>query len=89
MGELVDAGHSGHQQLLHGEFRRGVQVKPSPGIVKGFCEIGRQRHDMRFHAGRNLQTGRFDLGKTVGGENAAQGSDNAGARLQRRAAEAE
>src|SRR5690606_27768438 len=33
MAEAGDAGLARRQQLLHGEFRRGVEVEPLPGPV--------------------------------------------------------
>ena len=55
------------QQLLGGELRRGVQIERMAARVGG-DQLGRERMQMRFVAGRDLQDRGLDLGEIAGRE---------------------
>ena len=59
-GEVEDPPLAGRQQLLAGEFRRGVQISGvrSPS---GRHQLGREGMQMGLVAGRDLQDRRLDL----------------------------
>ena len=60
MGEAGDAGLARRQELLAGEFRRGVEVERRPRAV-GADGLGCEGMEMRLVARRDLERGRIDL----------------------------
>ena len=58
--EGEDAGLARGDQLLAGEFRRGVEIEPPPRAVRCLDRC-RHRVEMRLVAGRGLQNARLDL----------------------------
>jgi hypothetical protein len=71
------------EQLLAGEFRRGMQVVAPGAAVRG-REIGRKAADMGLVAGARLQGGGLDLLKIARFEPAPHSRAHAGAGLQSR-----
>jgi hypothetical protein len=69
--EAGDPPFAGRQQLLHGEFGRGVQIQgpADPVIADGG---GREGMQMRLVARRALQSGRIHHEETLGRQVAAQ-----------------
>ena len=51
---------AGREQLLGGEFRRGVQIERRPRAIRR-DQLGRERMQMRLVAGRDLQDRGLDL----------------------------
>ena len=60
VGEGENAPLAGRQQLLAGEFRRGVQIELLRLAVRP-DQLGREGVQMRLVAGRDLQRSAFDL----------------------------
>ena len=92
--EIEDARLAGRQQLLAGEFRRGVQIERPPLAVRR-DQLGREGMQMRLVAGRDLQRRGLDLDEAAARANqprnarrdpAPRASRKAGARHGRRAA---
>ncbi len=82
-GEIEDAPLAGGQQLLAGEFRRGVQVEArAPSVRTDY--IGREGMQVRLVAGRNLQDPGVHLGEVPGREECPQGGHDPPARRQER-----
>src|SRR3546814_7737949 len=53
-GELEQPRLAGRQQLLHGEFRRGMQVQ-RPAAAVGLLQYGGKSLQMRLQSRRDLQ----------------------------------
>lgn len=71
MGKAGDAPLSGRQQLLHGEFGRGVEVKRVAHAVIA-DRSGCKGMEVRFIAGRTLQPRRIHHDEILGREIGAQ-----------------
>ncbi len=67
-GEIEDARLAGRQQLLHGEFRRGMQIG-GPGAPVRADHRGGEGVQMRLIARRDLQGRGLDLGEALGARN--------------------
>src|SRR5436305_52936 len=61
-GEIEYAALTRRQQLLAGEFGRGVEIKLDPAAV-GLHDIGGNGMKMRLITGRDLQRTAFDFGE--------------------------
>ncbi len=85
MRQLPKARQPGHQQLLHGEFRAGVQVQPAAVVRVGAVQVGGEGLKMRLHPRRDLKRRGVDLDEGVLLEKAADGAQNPPARGQERA----
>jgi hypothetical protein len=85
VAEAGDAGLAGGQELLHGEFGRGVEIEPvaCPVIADGG---GREGVEMGLVAGRELQAGRVDEQEALGRQPGAERQLNAVADQQQRPA---
>src|SRR5260221_7239451 len=81
MRELEEKRHPRHQQLLHGEFRRGME-KTRPLPLARLDELGGKGHEMRLEAGADLERGRVDLDEAAAGEEMPDGGDHPAARLE-------
>ena len=71
MGKTGDAFFTGGEQLLAGEFRRGVQIKRH-GVAGRRQALRDESMQMRLIAGGNLQCSSVDLKKIGAGEIAAK-----------------
>jgi len=71
------------EQLLGGEFRRGVQIESGPARVGG-DELGRERVQVRLVAGRDLQDRGLGLDEVAGGEPSQERRRDARTRQQKR-----
>ena len=76
-------GFTGRQQLLAGEFRRGVQVERLKPAVRA-DGLGGEGGEMRLIARRNLQRGGIDLDEVALGKPVAQRGRDAVARHEAR-----
>ena len=79
-GELPDAGLAAGEQLLHGEFGRGVQVARAHRTVARVVQLGAERLEVRLEAGTYLQGRRLHLDKACLGEKPADRVEDAAAR---------
>ena len=85
MSQSKDLRLPGGEELLHREFRRGVQ----PGLARRAVradEIGAKAVQVGFVAGRGLKGGWVDLDEALGVEPSAHDGGDAGARSAARAA---
>ena len=60
MAHLEDPGQARDQQLLHGEFWRGVQIALQP-LALGPDQLGRERDQMRLQPRADLKRRGIDL----------------------------
>jgi hypothetical protein len=70
--EDEEPGLARGQELLAGEFRRGVEVERHPAAV-GLKRLRGKGVEVRLVAGRDLEGGRFDLDEVPVEEEAPQG----------------
>ena len=84
-GEIEDARLAGRQQLLGGEFRRGVQVIGVAAAPASSISAGGEAVQMRLVARRDLQDRGLDLDEIARLEPAPQRRLDAPARQQGRA----
>ena len=81
MAEVEDAGLPRRQQLLGGEFRRGVEIAPFGRAVR-LDQLGGEGVEMGLVAGRDGKRRAIDLEEVTLGEPGADGGDDAVARQQ-------
>src|SRR5581483_3662105 len=74
---------AGGEQLLGGEFRRGVEIEGRAPRVRG-DELGREGVQVRLVARRGLQDGGLGLDEALGAEPAPDRRRDRGARQQKR-----
>ena len=67
MRQAEDARLAGGQELLHGEFGRGMEPRLLRGSVRA-DEFGLEPDEMGLVAGRRLERGRIDLDEALGVE---------------------
>ena len=80
-GEIDDPPLAGGEQLLHGEFRRGVEVALEPGAA-GRHQLGGEGVEMGLVARRDLQRRGLDLEEAVRVEIAAERANDRHPRQQ-------
>ena len=86
MSELPDPRHPRDQQLLHRVFGRGMEPAPHRAAVARVVQIGRERPEVRFEPGADLQCRGLDLDKILRREKPAQRGEHPAALLQPRPA---
>ena len=89
MGELPDPRHPGDEQLLHREFRRGVEIAQGGLPLLRVVKLGSECPQMRFEPRAHLQSRRVDLDEAAIGEEAANGGEDSNPLLEPRAAQCE
>ncbi len=89
MGELPNPRHSGDEQLLHREFRRGVEIAQRGLPLLRVVKLGGERPQMRFEPRAHLQSRRVDLDEAAIGEEAANGREDSSPLIEHRAAQCE
>ena len=89
MSELPDPRHPGDEQLLHREFRRGVEIAQGGLPLLRVVKLGGERPQMRFEPRAHLQSRRVDLDEAAIGEEAANGCEDASPLIEPRAAQCE
>src|SRR5260221_1949247 len=80
MRELEEKRHPRHQQLLHGEFRRGAE-KARPRPLARLDQLGGKGHEMRLEAGDDLERRPVDLDEAAVGEEMTDGGNQPALRL--------
>ena len=85
MRDVEDARLARRQQLLAGEFRRGVEIAPL-GRAVGLDQLGGEAMQMRLVAGRDLQRAAIHLDEAAVRKPVADGGHDAVPRQEEGAA---